>query len=172
MPGCRSSRAPKSHASAPSRHPQRKNGFIPGAMTVLTFALTGLVSCAGWELRRESAILMSPADEVWNEALELLREREFKIGQQDNTKHELQAKRDIVLRVVSGDRSSRPTEDKERHQIDLSVRTQGDDRSVIELLYRIDSLVVEDQAFRFIGAVRDRLAIRASGTGSGPFRRR
>ena len=140
-------------------------------MILLTLALTALVSCAGWEVRPESAVIMASTDEVWNAALELLREREFKIGRQDNSKHELRANRDIVLRVIS-DRGSRPTEDKERHQIDLSVRTQGDDRSVIEVLYRTDNLVIEEHAFRFIGAVRDRLATRESAPGPAPSRRR
>lgn len=153
-------------------HHQKNSSIVFVAMIFLTLALSGLMSCAGWELRPESAVLMATADEVWNAALELLREREFKIGQQDNTKHELQAKRDIVLRVISGDRSSRATEDKERHQIDLLVRARGDDRSVVEVLYRVDNLVIEDRAFRFIGEVRDRLALRASGPGSGPSRRR
>ncbi|MGH7410877.1 MAG: hypothetical protein ACREJ6_07465 [Candidatus Methylomirabilis sp.] len=153
------------------RHHQKNSSIVFVAMIFLAPALSGLTSCAGWELRPESAVLMATADEVWNAALELLREREFKIGQQDNIKHELQAKRDIVLRVIA-DRSSRATEDKERHQIDLLVRAMGDDRSVVEVLYRVDNLVIEDRAFRFIGAVRDRLALRASGTGSGPSRRR
>ena len=128
-------------------------------MILVAVPLAALVSCAGWEVRPESAVIMAPPDQVWNDTLELLREQEFKIDQQDNNKRELQATRDIVLRVISDKSTARGTVEKERHQIDLLVKARGEDGSLVEVIYRIDKLVVEDPAFRFIAALRDRVMI-------------
>jgi hypothetical protein len=128
---------------------------------LVALSLSALASCAGWEVRPESAIIMAPPDEVWNTAQDLLRQREFKVNRQDATRRELQATREIVLRVIT-DKSTRGTVEKERHQIDLTVRTRADDASLVEVVYRIENLVVEDPAFRFIAALRDRIAIGAS----------
>jgi hypothetical protein len=127
-------------------------------MAFIAFSLTGLVSCAGWGVRPESAVMIAPADEVWNATLELLRDREFKIDQQDNNTRDLLATKEIVLRTVS-DRATPTTQQKIRHQIDLSVRASGDGRSVIEVIYRIDKIVEENEAFHFLDTVRDRIAI-------------
>jgi hypothetical protein len=140
------------------------------AHVLVVFSLTVLTSCAGWEVRPESAIIMAPPDEVWNTAQDFLRERDFKVTQQDSTKRELQALREVVLRVIT-DKSTRGTVEKERHQINLSVKTRGDDASLVEVIYRIENLVVEDPAFRFIAALRDRIAI-SSGEASSPRPRR
>ena len=142
------------------------------AMILVAVPLAALVSCAGWEVRPESAVIMAPADQVWNDTLELLRERDFKVDQQDNNKRELQATRDIVLRVITDKRTTRGTVEKERHQIDLSVKARGEDGSLVEVTYRIEKLVVEDPAFRFIAALRDRVMIRSRGSESAPSRRR
>ena len=141
------------------------------AMILVAVPLAALVSCAGWEVRPESAVIMAPADQVWNDTLELLREREFKIDQQDNNKRELQATRDIVLRNITDKSTTRGTVEKERHQVDLSVKARGEDGSLVEVIYRIEKLVVEDPAFRFIAALRDRVAIQAGGGSSVPPRR-
>lgn len=141
-------------------------------MILVAVPLAALVSCAGWEVRPESAVIMAPADQVWNDTLELLREQEFKIDQQDNNKRELQATRDIVLRVITDKSTTRGTVEKERHQIDLSVKARGEDGSLVEVVYRIEKLVVEDPAFRFIAALRDRVMIRSRGSESAPSRRR
>jgi hypothetical protein len=141
-------------------------------MILVAVPLAALVSCAGWEVRPESAVIMAPADQVWNDTLELLREREFKIDQQDNNKRELQATRDIVLRIVTDKSTTRGTVEKERHQIDLSVKARGEDGSLVEVIYRIEKLVVEDPAFRFIAALRDRVMIRSRGSESAPSHRR
>ena len=114
---------------------------------------------------------MAPPDQVWNDTLELLRERDFKVDQQDSNKRELQATRDIVLRVIT-DKSTKGNVEKERHQIDLSVKARGEDGSLVEVTYRIEKLVVEDPAFRFIAALRDRVTIRSRGSESAPSRRR
>jgi len=140
-------------------------------MILVAVPLAALVSCAGWEVRPESAVIMAPADQVWNDTLELLRERDFKVDRQDNNKRELQATRDIVLRVIT-DKSTRGTVEKERHQMDLSVKARGEDGSLVEVTYRIEKLVVEDPAFRFIAALRDRVMIRSRGSESAPSRRR
>ena len=142
------------------------------AMILVAVPLAALVSCAGWEVRPESAVIMAPADQVWNDTLELLREQEFKIDQQDNNKRELQATRDIVLRVISDKSTTRGTVEKERHQIDLLVKARGEDGSLVEIIYRIDKLVVENPAFRFIAALRDRVMIRSRGSESAPSRQR
>lgn len=142
------------------------------AMILVAVPLAALVSCAGWEVRPESAVIMAPADQVWNDTLELLREQEFKIDQQDNNKRELQATRDIVLRVITDKSTPRGTVEKERHQIDLLVKARGEDGSLVEVIYRIEKLVVEDPAFRFIAALRDRVMIRSRGSESAPSRRR
>ena len=142
------------------------------AMILVAVPLAALVSCAGWEVRPESAVIMAPADQVWNDTLELLREQEFKIDQQDNNKRELQATRDIVLRVITDKSTTRGTVEKERHQIDLSVKARGEDGSLVEVVYRIEKLVVEDPAFRFIAALRDRVMIRSRGSESAPSRQR
>ena len=142
------------------------------AMILVAVPLAALVSCAGWEVRPESAVIMAPADQVWNDTLELLREQEFKIDQQDNNKRELQATRDIVLRVITDKSTTRGTVEKERHQIDLLVKARGEDGSLVEIIYRIEKLVVEDPAFRFIAALRDRVMIRSRGSESPPSRRR
>lgn len=141
------------------------------AMILVAVPLAALVSCAGWEVRPESVVIMAPADQVWNDTLELLRERDFKVDRQDNNKRELQATRDIVLRVIT-DKSTRGTVEKERHQMDLSVKARGEDGSLVEVTYRIEKLVVEDPAFRFIAALRDRVMIRSRGSESAPSRRR
>ena len=141
-------------------------------MILVAVPLAALVSCAGWEVRPESAVIMAPADQVWNDTLELLREQEFKIDQQDNNKRELQATRDIVLRIITDKSTTRGTVEKERHQIDLSVKARGEDGSLVEVIYRIEKLVVEDPAFRFIAALRDRVMIRSRGSESAPSRRR
>ena len=141
-------------------------------MILVAAPLAALVSCAGWEVRPESAVIMAPADQVWNDTLELLREQEFKIDQQDNNKRELQATRDIVLRVITDKSTTRGTVEKERHQVDLSVKARGEDGSLVEVIYRIEKLVVEDPAFRFIAALRDRVMIRSRGSESAPSRRR
>ena len=142
------------------------------AMILVAVPLAALVSCAGWEVRPESAVIMAPADQVWNDTLELLREREFKIDQQDNNKRELQATRDIVLRVITDKSTTRGTVEKERHQMDLSVKARGEDGSLVEVVYRIEKLVVDDPAFRFIAALRDRVMIRSRGSESAPSHRR
>jgi hypothetical protein len=141
-------------------------------MILVAVPLAALVSCAGWEVRPESAVIMAPADQVWNDTLELLREQEFKIDQQDNNKRELQATRDIVLRNISDKSTTRGTVEKERHQVDLLVKARGEDGSLVEVIYRIEKLVVEDPAFRFIAALRDRVMIRSRGSESAPSRRR
>ena len=141
------------------------------AMILVAVPLAALVSCAGWEVRPESAVIMAPPDEVWNTAQELLRERDFKVSLQDSTKRELEATRDIVLRVIT-DKSTKGNVEKERHQIDLSVKARGEDGSLVEVTYRIEKLVVEDPAFRFIAALRDRVMIRSRGSESAPSRRR
>ena len=142
------------------------------AMILVAVPLAALVSCAGWEVRPESAVIMAPADQVWNDTLELLREQEFKIDQQDNNKRELQATRDIVLRVITDKSTTRGTVEKERHQIDLLVKARGEDGSLVEVIYRIEKLVVEDPAFRFIAALRDGVMIRSRGSESAPSRQR
>jgi hypothetical protein len=141
------------------------------AMILVAVPLAALVSCAGWEVRPESAVIMAPPDEVWNTAQELLRERDFKVSLQDSTKRELEATKDIVLRVIT-DKSTKGNVEKERHQIDLSVKARGEDTSLVEVTYRIEKLVVEDPAFRFIAALRDRVTIRSRGSESAPSRRR
>jgi hypothetical protein len=139
-------------------------------MILVAVPLAALVSCAGWEVRPESAVIMAPADQVWNATLELLRERDFKTDLQDNAKRDLRATRDIVLRVVT-DRATPTTSQKIQHRIDLSVRSGGDDRSVVEVVYRIERLVEEEPAFRFLRDLRDRVAIQAGGASSVPPRR-
>jgi hypothetical protein len=139
-------------------------------MILVAVPLTALVSCAGWEVRPESAVIMAPADQVWNATLELLRERDFKVDRQDNAKRDLRATRDIVLRVVS-DRGTPTAAQKVQHWIDLSVRSGGEDRSVVEVVYRIDRLVEEEPAFRFLRDLRDRVAIQAGGASLVPPRR-
>jgi acetolactate synthase regulatory subunit len=140
-------------------------------IAVAVLAVLGLAACAGWEVRPESAVLPASADEVWSAALEIVREREFKISQQDSVKRELKAERDVILRVIS-ERGTGRTADKEKHQIDLTVRSQGDNRSIVDVIYQIEKLVHEDAAFRLIGAIRDRVAARASDTAPAPPRRR
>ena len=140
------------------------------AMILVAVPLAALVSCAGWEVRPESAVIMASADEVWNTTQELLRERDFKVSLQDSTKRELQATKDIVVRVVT-DRATPTTPQKIQHRIDLSVRSGGEDRSVVEVVYRIDRLVEEEPAFRFLRDLRDRVAIQAGGATPSPLRR-
>ncbi len=132
-------------------------------IAVAGLTIIGLAACAGWEVRPESAVLPASADEVWSAALELVRENEFKITRQDNVKRELKAERDVILRVVT-ERGTGRTADKEKHQIELTVRSQGDNRSAVDVIYQIEKLVHEDAAFRLIGAIRDRAAARASDT--------
>jgi hypothetical protein len=141
-------------------------------MILVAVPLAALVSCAGWEVRPESAVIMAPADQVWNDTLDLLREQEFKIDQQDHNKRALQATRDIVLRTIADKSTPRGTVEKERHQIDLLVKARGEDGSLVEIIYRIDKLVVENPAFRFIAALRDRVMIRSRGSESAPSRQR
>jgi hypothetical protein len=140
-------------------------------MILVAVPLAALVSCAGWEVRPESAVIMTSPDEVWNTAQELLRERDFKVSLQDSTKRELQATKDIVVRVVT-DRATPTTPQKIQHRIDLSVRSGGDDRSVVEVVYRIERLVEEEPAFRFLRDLRDRVMIRSRGSESAPSHRR
>ena len=145
--------------AVPTDKPLRKGSdVVLAAMAFIACSLTGLVSCAGWGVRPESAVMIAPADDVWNATLELLRDREFKIDQQDNNTRDLRATKEIVTRTVS-DRATPTTQQKIRHQIDLSVRASGDSRSVIEVIYRIDKVVEENEAFHFLDTVRDRIAI-------------
>ena len=139
-------------------------------MILVAVPLAALVSCAGWEVRPESAVIMAPADQVWNATLELLRERDFKTDLQDNAKRDLRATRDIVVRVVT-DRATPTTPQKIQHRIDLSVRSGGDDRSVVEVVYRVERLVEEEPAFRFLRDLRDRVTIQAGGATPSPPRR-
>jgi hypothetical protein len=147
----------------------RRRGLACVALGAMIAA--GLLSCATWELRPEPAIMLVPADEVWHAALDLLAEREFKLDAADHRARRLAASKEIVLRVTT-DRTARATTEKEHHQLDLSVRPQGDDRSLVEILYRIDKLIVEDAAFRFIGSLRDRATLRAGTTAPTPVGRR
>jgi flagellar biosynthesis regulator FlbT len=101
---------------------------------------------------------MAPVEDVWNGALDLLREREFKIEQQDNTAQTLRATREIFVKMLS-DRATPATAHKIRHQVDLSIKADREDRSILEVIYRIDKVVEEDEAFRFLQALRDRVAI-------------
>ncbi|MBI2902168.1 MAG: hypothetical protein HYY12_01085 [Candidatus Methylomirabilis oxyfera] len=140
------------------------------ATILVIVPLAALVSCAGWEVRPESAIIMAPADQVWNTTLDLLRERDFKTDLQDNAKRDVRATRDIILRVVY-DRATPTTTQKAQHRIDLSVRSGGEDRSVVEVVYRVDRLVEEERAFRFLRDLRDRIAIQAGGAAPSPPRR-
>ena len=140
------------------------------AMILVAVSLTALVSCAGWEVRPESAVIMASADQVWNATLELLRERDFKPDLQDNAKRELRATKDIVLRVVA-DRGTPTKAQTIQHRIDLSVRSGGEDRSVVEVVYRIERLVEEKPAFLFLRDLRDRVAIQAGGATPSPPRR-
>jgi hypothetical protein len=139
-------------------------------MILAAVPLAALVSCAGWEVRPESAVIMAPADQVWNATLELLRERDFKTDLQDNAKRDLRATRDITVRVVA-DRATPTTPQKIQHRIDLSVRSGGDDRSVVEVVYRVERLVEEKPAFLFLRDLRDRVTIQAGGATPSPPRR-
>ena len=139
-------------------------------MILVAVPLAALVSCAGWEVRPESAVIMAPADQVWNATLELLRERDFKTDLQDNAKRDLRATRDITVRVVA-DRATPTTPQKIQHRIDLSVRSGGDDRSVVEVVYRVERLVEEKPAFLFLRDLRDRVTIQAGGATPSPPRR-
>ena len=139
-------------------------------MILVAVPLAALVSCAGWEVRPESAVIMAPADQVWNATLELLRERDFKTDLQDNAKRDLRATRDITVRVVA-DRATPTAPQKIQHRIDLSVRSGGDDRSVVEVVYRVERLVEEEPAFRFLRDLRDRVTIQAGGATPSPPRR-
>ncbi|HLC21643.1 MAG TPA: hypothetical protein VJM10_06000 [Candidatus Methylomirabilis sp.] len=159
-------RAGDGHGSLPDRPLQRGSDVGLVAMAFMALSLTGLVSCIGWGVRPESALIMAPADEVWTTALDVLREREFKIDQQDSTAQTLQATREIFIKMVS-DRKTPTTAQKVRHQVDISVKAAGDGRSVLEVIYRIDKLVDEDEAFRLLQSVRDRVAI--SGGGGTPI---
>jgi hypothetical protein len=150
--------------SASSAHPAR--GPI-----VLIPAFAFLVSCAGWEVRPESAVILAPVDEVWVAARDVLQERSFQIVSHDNRRHVLRATKDLVLRTIS-DRTTRAREDKEHHEIDLAVAAHGADRSVVEVVYRIEKLVVVDPAFGVIAAVRDRVAARAAEQREGARSRR
>ncbi|MCI0408349.1 MAG: hypothetical protein L0191_07265 [Acidobacteria bacterium] len=172
MPGREQCETHERDAVTIRKHHQKNSSIAFVAMIFLAPALSGLTSCAGFEVQPESAVIMAPADEVWNVTLELLREREYKISRQDNSKHELQATKDIVLRVITDRSTPRDATDKEHHQLDLRVRPRGDDRSVVEVVYRIEKLVIEDAAFRLIGTVRDRVATRSSGPALVPPRRR
>ena len=160
-------RARDCDAAAPDRPFQKGRGAGLVALAFLAASLTGLVSCIGWQVRPESAVIVAPPDEVWNATLELLREREFKIEQQDNNTHTLQATKEIVTRMVS-DRATPTTAQKIRHQANLSLKERSDGRSVLEVIYRIDKVVVEDEAFRFLQAVRDRVAISQGGATTSP----
>ncbi len=151
-------RAGDGHGSLPDRPLQRGSDVVLVAMAFMALSLTGLASCIGWGVRSESALIMAPADEVWTTALDVLREREFKIDQQDSTAQTLQATREIFIRMLS-DRATPTTEQKVRHQVNLSVKASGDRRSVLEVIYRIDKVVDEDEAFRLLQSVRDRIAI-------------
>ncbi|MGH7430080.1 MAG: hypothetical protein ACREJ4_17235, partial [Candidatus Methylomirabilaceae bacterium] len=127
----------------------RRGRHVPlSVIATAGLLVVGLASCAGWEVRPESAVVEASADETWRAALEILRQAEFKISQQDNVKRELQASRDVILRAVS-ERGTGKRADKEKHQIDLTVRSQGDNRSVVEVVYRLEKLVDDDSAFRF-----------------------
>ena len=151
-------RAGDGYGSAPDRPLQKGSDVVLVAMAFMALSLTGLVSCVGWGVRPESALIMAPADEVWTTALDALREREFKIDQQDSTAQTLRATREIFIKMVS-DRATPTTAQKVRHQVDLSVKAAGDGRSVLEVIYRIDKVVEEDEAFRLLQSVRDRIAI-------------
>ena len=140
------------------------------AVAAIALSLTGLASCAGWQVRPESAVIMAPTDEVWNATLEFLRDGEYKIDSQDNNTHTLQATKEIVTRMLS-DRATPTTSQKIRHQVNLSVKERGDGRSVFEVIYRIDKVVVENEAFRIFQAVRDRMALSGGRSEPIPSRR-
>ena len=167
MPWHTTHRALDCDAAAPDRPFQKGRGTGLVALAFLAALLTGLVSCIGWQVRPESAVIVAPADEVWNATLELLRQQEFKIEQQDNSTYTLQGLKEIVIRMKS-DRATPTTAQKIRHQVNLSVKERSDGRSVLEVSYRIDKVVVEDEAFRLLQAVRDRMAISQGGATTSP----
>lgn len=140
------------------------------AIAFITSSLTSLVSCLGWQVRPESAVIIAPADEVWNATLELLRQQQFKIEQQDNNTLTLQGRKEIEIRMVA-DRATPATALKIRHQVNLSVKERSDGRSVLEVIYRIDKAVVEDEAFRLLQDVRDRVALSQGGATTSPQHR-
>jgi hypothetical protein len=163
-------RAGDGRGSAPDRPFQRGSDLVLVAVAFMALSLTGLVSCISWGIRSESALFMAPADEVWTTALDVLREREFKIDQQDNTAQTLLATREIFLKMLS-DRATPTTAQKIRHQVDLSVKAAADGRSILEVIYRIDKVVDDDEAFRLLQSVRDRIAISGGGGTPSPSRR-
>jgi hypothetical protein len=148
----------------------KRRKVVSGALALIVLPLTGLVSCAGWKVQPESAIIMASADEAWIIALDLLREAEFKIDSQDNSTRELRATREIVIRMVA-DRATPTTAEKVVHKIDLSIKARGDDKSVLEVIYRIDKVANENEAFRFFQDVRDRVARSEGGGKPSPSRR-
>jgi len=149
---------------------QKRSDIVSVVMGAIALSLTGLVSCVGWQVRPESAVIMAPTDEVWNATLEFLRDGEYKIDSQDNNTHTLQATKEIVTRMVS-DRATPTASVKIRHQVNLSIKGGSDGRSVLEVIYRIDKVVVEDEAFRIFQAVRDRVALSGGRSAPIPSRR-
>lgn len=141
----------------------RAAGIAAAAFTMLSLiTVTGLASCTSWGIRPESALMIAPPDDVWEASLDLLRDGEFKIEKQDNNTRTLQATKDIVLRMLA-DRATPATAQKIHHQVDLSVKPSGDNRSTVELIYRVEKVLEENEAFRFLQAIRDRLAMSGSG---------
>ena len=163
-------RAPHGSVAAQDRPLQKRGDIVLVAMALIALSLPGLASCVGWQVRPESALIMVPPDEVWNATLDLLREREYKIEQQDNNTRELQATREIVVRMLS-DRATPTQAQKIRHQVNLWVKAESEGRSLLEVIYRVDKVVVEDEAFRFLQAVRDRVAFSDRGATPTPSRR-
>ena len=149
---------------------RKRGGVVLLAMVFIALSVTGLASCVGWQVRPESAVIMAPTDEVWNATLEFLRDGEFKIDSQDNNTRTLQATKEIVTRMVS-DRATPTTSVKIRHQVNLSVKGGSDGRSVLEVIYRIDKVVEENEAFRIFQAVRDRVALSGGRSAPTPSRR-
>ena len=94
-------RARDCDAAAADRPFQKGRGAGLAALAFLAASLIGLVSCIGWQVRPESAVFVAPADEVWNATLELFRQQEFKVDEQDNNTYTLQATKEIVIRMVS-----------------------------------------------------------------------
>ncbi len=169
----RSNSGPRGHqrdATTKHRTLKKRSNVVPGALALIVLPLTALVSCASWKVQPESAIIMASADEAWIIALDLLREREFKIDSQNNSTRDLQATREIVIRMVA-DRATPTTAEKVVHKIDLSIKARGDDKSVLEVTYRVDKVFDENEAFRFFQDVRDRVTISGGSRTPSPSRR-
>jgi hypothetical protein len=130
-------------------------------LTARLLAFTAVVGCTAPQVQPEWGIIPSPADEVWQTLVEVIREWEFSLDTVDTERYRLRAAKSSTT-VIGGvaspyDRFGHAAR-HQLHDLRVSMRPRGDRSTIVEVVYLIDKIPEEEAGFMILNAVRDRLA--------------